>query len=197
MNLFAKLLVPAALLSTLAAALPASASGISAAATYTAAPDPVLAGVYDYSMTLTNTGTTTIGEFWFAWVPGAGFLAAVPSAVGSPTGWTETQTNAGAAIQWIDHGTLLAAGQSLTGFTFASSETPAQLLVPYAGTGVGAGDPQTTASVYIVTKAATDPGYQFTAQAAPPPAPGTILLTLTGCAAGGVARLRTRRRRYA
>ena len=160
MTLLAKFAAPAALL---LATFPAAASGISASATYTATPDAVKGGVYDYSLTLTNTGATNIGEFWFAWVPGAGFLSAVPSAVGSPAGWTETQTNAGAAIQWIDNATPLAAGQSLTGFTFASTETPAQLLTPYAGTGTGAGDAQTTSFVYVVTKTATDPGYQLAA----------------------------------
>ncbi len=195
MNLLSKFAAPAALL--FAGVLPAAAAGISASATYTAAPDAVLAGVYDYSITLNNTGTTNIGEFWFGWIPGAGFLSVVPSKVGSPAGWTETQTNAGAAIQWIDNSTLLAAGQSLTGFTFSSTETPTQLLSPYAGTGTGAGDPQTTAFVYIVTKVATDPGYQLAATpaAAPTPEPASLVLALTGFAATAATRLRSRFRR--
>jgi len=73
----------------------ALAAGISATASYTY--DEVSPGVYDYSLTLNNTGTTTIGTFWFSWVPGAGFLSVAPSSVNSPAGWTDTITNSGKA----------------------------------------------------------------------------------------------------
>ncbi len=157
----------------------AFASTLSASATYT--DIQVSPGVYNYNLTLTNTGSTTIGEFWFAWVPGAGFLSATPSSIGSPSGWGSTVTNSGAAIQWIDSSTLLAAGQSLSGFSFDSTETPAQLLADYAGTGTGAGDPVTTSYVYMVTKVGSDPGDKIVATpAAVTPEPGTLLLTITG-----------------
>ena len=125
MNLLSKLATPAALL--FASALPAFASGIAATATYTATPDAV-AGVYDYSLTLNNTGTTNIGEFWFAWIPGAGFLSVVPSAVGSPAGWTDTHTKvasdpgyqliASPAAATPEPGTMLL---TLTGFAAAAA----------------------------------------------------------------------------
>src|ERR1700688_2789545 len=61
----------------------AFADGITATATFTDTPNASLPGVNDYSITLNNTGTTTIGTFWFAWVPGAGFLSATPTDIGS------------------------------------------------------------------------------------------------------------------
>ena len=60
----------------------AFADGITATATFTDTPNASLAGVNDYSITLNNTGTTTIGTFWFGWVPGAGFLSAAPTDIG-------------------------------------------------------------------------------------------------------------------
>jgi len=54
----------------------AFADGITATATFTDTPNASL----DYSITLNNTGTTTIGTFWFA-----GFQALVFSLLHRPT----------------------------------------------------------------------------------------------------------------
>ncbi len=169
--------------------VPASAS-ILATATYT--DSLVSPGVYQYNLTLDNTGTTTVGTFWFAWIPGAGFMSATPSAITSPTGWSEIVTDAGGAIQWHTSTNLLAPGNTLSGFSFDSTETPAQL----AGTvpsGPGAGDPITTSFVYIAAPLA-DPGKQFVPTPANTPVPepsglGPFLLGLGWLA----ARLRAKR----
>jgi hypothetical protein len=158
----------------------AFANGITATATFTDTPNASLAGVNDYSITLNNTGTTTIGTFWFAWVPGAGFLSATPTEIGSPAGWTEMTTNSGAAIQWITS-TPLAAGSSLSGFTFDSTETPAELLSAFTGTGTGSGDSQSTAFVYSGAPL-VGPGDQLvvTPAAVVTPEPSTLALFGTG-----------------
>jgi hypothetical protein len=167
-----KLLILLVVVTALAAT--AYADGIAATATisYT---EPT-AGMYDYSLTLNNTGTTTIGTFWFAWVPGAGFLTTAPSSVVSPTGWTDTVTNSGKAVRWVTTTNLLPAGDSLSGFEFDSTETPDQLTLTVPS-GVGAGDPVTTSFVYIAAPLA-DPGAQLNAQLTPEPS--TMLLFLTG-----------------
>ena len=159
----------------LVAALTVTAhANILATATYT--DTQVSPGVYDYSLTLNNTGTTTIGTFWFSWVPGAGFLSATPTDITSPTGWTDNVTNAGKAIQWVSTTNLLDPGLTLTGFSFESTETPAQLLLGFTGT-PGNGDPVTTSTVYA---GAPQVGTADTFVAAATPEPGTMLLTLTG-----------------
>jgi len=150
-------------------------AGILATATYTSAPAG--ANGFQYDLTLTNTGTTTIGTFWFAWIPGAGFLSSAPTNVVNPTGWNDILTNASAAIQWTSTTSLLMPGQTLSGFMFDSQETPAQLLgtVP---SGLGAGDPVTTSFVYIAAPLA-DPGAQFVATpaaASATPEPTTFAL---------------------
>ncbi len=34
---------------------------------------------WQYNLTLTDMGTTDIGTFWFAWVPGEDFMAVAPT----------------------------------------------------------------------------------------------------------------------
>ena len=92
------------------AALTSSSLAAGISATATLSETQASAGVYNYALTLNNTGTTSIGTFWFAWVPGAGFLTTTPSSISSPAGWTEINTNAGDAIQWTSTTSLLGRG---------------------------------------------------------------------------------------
>jgi hypothetical protein len=61
----------------LAATAPIRANGIDGTATYT--DTLVSPGMYQYDLTLTNTGTTTVGTFWFSWIPGAGSCRRLPA----------------------------------------------------------------------------------------------------------------------
>src|SRR5580693_10561485 len=96
------------------------ASGIDATATFT--DSLVSPGVYQYDLTLNNTGTTTIGTFWFSWIPFDNFMPVSPTSIVTPTGWQEVITSGGPsdgfAIQWIAKAPAddLAAGGSLSGF---------------------------------------------------------------------------------
>jgi hypothetical protein len=165
------------LLVLVAAFAVAAHADILATASYT--DTQVSPGVYDYSITLDNTGTTTIGTFWFSWIPGTGFLSAVPTDLTSPAGWTESLkpgTAGKVGIQWVTTTDLLNPGLSLTGFSFESTETPAQMLLNFAGT-PGTGDPVTTSTVYA---GAPQVGTADMFIAAPAPEPGSMLLTLTG-----------------
>lgn len=159
-----------------------------ATATYTATQ--ATPGVYTYALTLNNTGTTNIGTFWFSWVPGAGFLTPVPSAYTSPAGWTYTATNAGAGIRWVTTTNLLAAGSSLSGFSFTSTETPDQLAAPRT---VGAFTQPGAVSYVYEGAPLTTASYQFVATPAAvavTPEPGTLVLMLTGLSGIAVAARR-------
>ena len=129
------------------AAAPAAASE---AATATYASTPLSPTSWHYSLTLVDTGTTTLGTFWFAWVPGEDFMPTSPSDIDSPAGWSAKITNDGAAdgfaIQWkAGAGALLTPGQSLSGFMFDSATSPAQMM---GDSPFFPGTPVTTTFVY-------------------------------------------------
>ena len=56
---------------------------------------------YKYSMTLTNTGTTPIGTFWFSWIPFYDLLPSSPTEVSSPPGWIGTPMHEGFGVDSI------------------------------------------------------------------------------------------------
>src|SRR5260370_2477213 len=182
----------------LAASVSIRANGLDATATYT--DMMVSPGVFQYDLTLTNTGTTTIGTFWFSWIPGAGFMAVTPTNVMSPAGWSALLTNSDASIQWTNP-SHLAMGASVTGFMFDSTMTPAQFLGTFPGPGLGMGDPITTAFLYIGVPFAnpmfSDPVAQITAMPAAvvgTPEPGTLSLAAIAMGllalAAGISRKR-------
>ena len=98
------------------------------------------ASTYHYDILLKNTGTTTIGTFWFSWVPGQDFMPSAPSNIAAPTFWGAATTHGGPSdgygIQWVSSNPVyyLPAGQSLTGFSFDSAMTPSQLAAGLVGT---------------------------------------------------------------
>src|SRR4051812_29291860 len=53
--------------------------------------------VFHYDITVTDTGTTNIGTFWFSWVREVFFPPPVPTAVSSPAGWSASLTGSGNA----------------------------------------------------------------------------------------------------
>ena len=177
--------LPIALASTISAllAMPASAALM---ATATVSASQIGAGQYQYDLTLNNVGSTTIGTLWFAWVPGINFMTATPTNITAPAGWTDHvplepgSTNTG--IQWLAGNDKLAAGSSLLGFSFQSTETPAELagFAPPPNQNF----PVTTSFVYSGAPF-SDAGYQFSVAVSSVPLPGTLGLLTTSLAAVG------------
>ena len=141
---------------------------------------------WQYDLTLADTGTTDLGTFWFAWVPGQNFMGVAPSGITSPTGWTAKTTHGGAtdgyAIQWVAGAAAgLTPGESLTGFTFDSAVSPEQMLgdSPFHPT-----SPVTTTFVYSGAPF-SDAGFKFEVSAVPEPS--SLALLAAGALVVGVA----------
>jgi hypothetical protein len=128
---------------------------------------------YQYSITLHNTGTTQIGTFWFGWIPGYDFLPSNASNVSSPTGWAGGSIHEAIgsyAIEWYDTGSPLAAGQTLSGFSITTADSPSTLVGPSL---LGMAYPVNTSWVYMGELQsglnASDQGTQVMATAVPEP----------------------------
>lgn len=172
--------------------LPASADEM-ASATYTVTQ--VTPTTWDYQFTLTDSGTTPIGTFWFSWLPGLGFMQTSPISGIAPAGWTVGPTNGttagdGFSERWIDTSGALMPGQSLGGFSFISSTTPSEIAgaSPFHG-----GIPELTADVYMGAPL-VGPDAPFLVRAAPvaTPEPSSVGLILS---AGSLLLLAGRRLR--
>jgi hypothetical protein len=93
-------------------------------------------GVFDYTITLQNTGTTTLDSFWYAWTKSGNNLSSAASNPGSSLGWVDTGLTGNTSISWEGNaGDALAPGNSAT-FTFDSTETPTAITTPPAGESV-------------------------------------------------------------
>ncbi len=145
---------------------------IGASATIT--PSQLGPSSYEYAMTLTNTGTTPIGTFWFAWFPGYDLLPHAPSAIKSPAGWTGINAPdffGTASAQWVNTATPLQPGQALSGFKFDTIDDPTVIGGPSPF-----GPPVGFSYVYIGAPQ-TDPGFPFTpVTVTPEPTALTLLL---------------------
>jgi hypothetical protein len=164
---------------------------MSETASATMTTTPLSGGEFQYTITLTNTSTTsTIGTFWFAWddQPDTNFLITQPTNVTAPTGWTDHITHNtpsdGFGIQWVAAAStndLQAGGQF--SFSFESTDPSSQIFRPNT---VGDIRPVTnalfdiTSSFVYAAGPLTDAGFNFVV---PCFAAGTRILTADGARA--------------
>ncbi|MFO1477856.1 MAG: PEP-CTERM sorting domain-containing protein [Verrucomicrobiota bacterium] len=149
-------------------------------------------GLYNYSIALQNTGPTTIGTFWYAWIPGQFYLPTAPASVTAPAGWTFSIVNPGggaSSILFYANSTInfLQPGSSLT-FRFSSLDTPAVLsgdAAAYPGTPIG------TSWLYS-GQPGSDVGARFVVESVVPEPSSTALLALAAAAVAPRARRRAR-----
>jgi hypothetical protein len=115
---FSPTLVSNAVLPTVAATISAVASGSS----------------YDYTVTLTNTGTLALNSFWYGWTTSGDNLASDPNTASNSLGWGNEVS--GNSIMWVNSfSTALAPGASAT-FTFISSSSPSAITSSPSGESV-------------------------------------------------------------
>ena len=138
---------------------------------------------YLYSLTFSDAAgaTSSIGSVWYSWVPGQFFLPGVPTSASAPVGWTATIS--ANSIQFVANSAAndIAAGQSLSGFSYQANFSPTQL----------AAAPNSGVSVAYSGGLFSDAGNTFTVQ--PVPEPSACALLLLGATAFGLIRRRTLR----
>jgi hypothetical protein len=147
---------------------------------------------FDYSIKLTDTGTTNVGTFWFAWIPGQDYLPVSPISEVSPAGWqvgmiSHNGSSDGYAIQWVASSASsdLTPGSNSTNnsltFSFKTTATPAQISGDssfFPSTPVG------TSFIYSGTPF-SDAGDRLVATVATPE-PSTLALTFAALLMGGL-----------
>jgi hypothetical protein len=144
-------------------------------ATATISDVAVGGGIFDYTIVLQNTGSTSLEGFWYAWTLSGNNLSANITNPGSSLGWTDTVLEGNTSISYQGNsGNALAANQSAT-FTFDSTETPTQITtspsgesVVYTGAiGFNQADPGISSPVFSPTLVAA-------------PEPSSLSLLMTG-----------------
>jgi hypothetical protein len=94
-------LLPIRLALVVATALAASAATSHAqSATATISGVAGGGGSFDYTITLQNTGTTSLDSFWYAWTQSGNNLSAPISSPGSSLGWNDTALTGSTSISW-------------------------------------------------------------------------------------------------
>ena len=93
--------------------------------------DVAVSGGYDYTIVLTDSGTTSLRSFWYGWTATGNNLPSVPSTPGNTLGWGNAVS--GNSIKWVNStGTVLTPGNSGT-FTFFSSDSPTAITTSPSG----------------------------------------------------------------
>lgn len=125
-------------------------------------------GPYSYSLTFTDAGgaSSPIGSVWYAWVPGAFYLPGAPTSVSAPAGWTATISLNSVQYVATSPANYIQPGQSLSGFGYQATFSPAQLAAA-ANSGV---------SVAYSGGLFSDPGNTFTVQSVPEPSGSALML---------------------
>ncbi len=130
-------------------------------------------GPYVYNLTFSDAaGATSIGSIWYSWIPGQFYLPSTPTSASAPAGWTATVLLN--SVQYVANSpaNYLAAGQSLSGFSYQAAFSPTQL----------AAAPNSGVSVAYSGGLFSDAGQTFTVQIVPAPEPSGLMLLVSGSA---------------
>jgi hypothetical protein len=149
--------------------------------------DVQVGSVYDYTLTLQNTGSVPLQGFWYGWTDSGNNLPSTPTSAANSLGWGNSVFN-GTSIQYQGSASDALAPNATGTFTFDSTSTPAEITaspsgesVAYEGTiGFNENEPGISSPVFSPTLAAV-------------PEPSTLSLvglSLAGLTASGWRKVR-------
>jgi len=171
------------------AASTASSQAQSASATLS---DTAVAGGFDYTITLKNTGSSSLEGFWYGWTDFGNNLPSNPTTAGSSLGWVANFFG-GNSIQWQGAaGTALAAGNSAT-FTFFDTSTPTAITTTPSGSAISGQSVAYTGTIMFneATSGVSTPVFSPVLVASPEPSSIALLgLGSLGFLAAGWRKLR-------
>jgi hypothetical protein len=126
------------------------------------------AGPYTYNLTFSDSASATspVGSVWYSWIPGQFFLPGTPTSASAPAGWTATIFLNSVQFVASSPANDITAGQSLSGFGYQATFSPAQLA---AAANSGQSDAY-SAGLF------SDGGDIFVVQAVPEPSGQMLLL---------------------
>lgn len=131
-------------------------------------------GEFQYTIGLTDTGTTNIQTFWYSWIPGQDYMPVSPTAIQQPADWSNLITGGspgdGYAIQWVTSSSPLTPGSSFD-FSFDSTATPATLA---GNASFHPGTPIGTSFIYSGAPF-SDAGFEFVVDSVPEPSALKVL----------------------
>ena len=93
---------------------------------------PAANNVYDYTLTLQNTGPEAVEGFWLGWVPGS-FNVAMPTNLGNDLGWASVVADVSSVEYGGSPSETFLASEATGIFTFDSTSTPAEFMNETAG----------------------------------------------------------------
>ncbi|MGD0745718.1 MAG: PEP-CTERM sorting domain-containing protein [Verrucomicrobiota bacterium] len=129
--------------------------------------------VFDYTITLLNTGSGNLNDFWYGWTTSGNNLPSNPTSALNSLGWDNDLS--GNSIEWINSsGSALTPGHSAT-FTFVSTSTPSAITTSPSG--------ESVAYVNGITFTQDNPGDStpvFSPILVPAPEPASLGLLLAG-----------------
>jgi hypothetical protein len=131
-------------------------------------------GPYTYDLTFIDdaSASSPIGSVWYSWVPGLFFLPGTPTSASAPAGWSATVF--ANSVQYVANSPAndIAAGQSLSGFSYQATFSPAELAAA-----ANSGESVAYSGVLF-----SDGGDTFTVTVQSVPEPNGQLLLLSGVA---------------
>jgi hypothetical protein len=137
----------------------------------------LVSSVYDYTLSVKNTGTVPLQGIWYGWIPGSFDLPSSPTSPASTSGWSASVSGDSIQYQGNSGDAIPVGGTGI--FTFDSTSTPMAMTTGTVGP-AATGESVAYAGTIGFTGNSSGVSAEFTPTLAAVPEPSTYGLVLTG-----------------